>query len=167
MIRQCRDRDFETLLSVINVGAEKYHGVIPEDCWKRPYMSRAELEGEIREKVVFWGWEGEGGLIGVMGRQDVLDVTLIRHAYVRPEHQRQGIGGELLAFVLGRTSRPVLVGTWAGASWAVEFYQKRGFRLVPAEDKDRLLNKYWSVPARQAQASVVLADERWFERQRG
>jgi len=165
MIRRCRERDLESLLAIINAAAVRYQGVIPPDCWKEPYMSREEIEHEIRAGVVFWGLERQGRLLGAMGLQDVQDVTLIRHAYVRPESQRQGIGGELLAFLLQRTQRPVLLGTWAAADWAIRFYEGRGFGRVPEEVKDRLLTKYWSVPAPQARASVVLADERWFESQ--
>lgn len=161
MIRQCTDIDFETIRSIINDAAKRYEGVIPDDCWKVPYMSGDELRHEIEDGVVFWGYEKEGHLIGVMGIQNVKDVTLIRHAYVRPTEQGQGIGTELLSFLSNRTPRPILIGTWADAVWAVGFYEKRGFVLVPLQRKDQLLKKYWSVPQRQSEASVVLADKNW------
>ena len=162
MIRRCGNDDFETIYSVINDAAGAYNGVIPEDLWKVPYMSRVELQHEIDEGVVFWGYEEDGELIGVMGIQDVQDVTLIRHAYVRTAKQNQGIGGKLLSDLLKKTARPVLVGTWADAVWAIRFYEKHGFRLVSSEEKDRLLRKYWSIPDRQVETSVVLADRKWF-----
>ncbi len=162
MIRQCGDNDFEIIYSIINDAAEAYNGVIPEDRWKVPYMSRDELHHEIDEGVVFWGYEEEGELTGVMGIQDVQDVTLTRHAYVRTAKQNQGIGGKLLSDLLKKTTRPILIGTWAGAVWAIRFYEKHGLRLVSPEEKDRLLEKYWSIPGRQVETSVVLADQKWF-----
>ena len=162
MIRQCGDNDFEIIYSIINDAAEAYNGVIPEDRWKAPYMSKDELHYEIDEGVVFWGYEEEGELTGVMGIQDVQDVTLARHAYVRTAKQNQGIGGKLLSDLLKKTTRPILIGTWAGAVWAIRFYEKHGLRLVSPEEKDRLLEKYWSIPGRQVETSVVLADQKWF-----
>jgi N-acetylglutamate synthase-like GNAT family acetyltransferase len=163
MIRQCQHRDFEVLYSIINDAAQKYKGVIPDDCWKIPYMSESELKHEIDEGVVFWGFEAEGELIGVMGIQQILDVTLIRHAYVRPAQQHQGIGKQLLDELCRQTDRPMLIGTWADAVWAIRFYEKHGFRRVPPREKDRLLEKYWSISARQVETSVVLADKKWFD----
>jgi len=163
MIRQCRHRDFEILYAIINEAAQKYKGVIPDDCWKIPYMSKEELKHEIDEGVVFWGFEAEGELIGVMGIQQIQDVTLIRHAYVRPAQQNRGIGKQLLAALCRRTDRPMLIGTWAAAAWAIRFYEKHGFRQVPPREKDLLLEKYWSISARQVQTSVVLADKKWFD----
>ena len=160
-IRPCRQVDFETVYSIINDAAEAYRGVIPEDCWKVPYMSREELRHEISDAVVFWGCEEDSDLAGVMGIQDVMDVTLIRHAYVLTTRRNQGIGGRLLAELLTHTARPVLVGTWAAAEWAIRFYQRHGFQMVSPAEKDRLLRKYWSIPDRQIETSVVLADERW------
>ncbi|KPL21358.1 MAG: GNAT family acetyltransferase [Anaerolineae bacterium SM23_84] len=162
MIRPCRDHDLETMYAVINDAAQAYRGVIPPDRWKEPYMPREELRDEIGSGVVFWGYEANGELVGVMGIQDVKDVTLIRHAYVRTDHQRQGIGTELLNHLIGLSRRPTLVGTWADAVWAVRFYERHGFRLVSQEEKERLLRTYWSIPERQIETSVVLADERWF-----
>lgn len=159
MIRRCDDTDFETILEIINDAANAYKGVIPPDRWKAPYMSRDELRSEIDGGVIFWGYGKDGGLIGVMGIQDVQDVTLIRHAYVRTEKRNQGIGGHLLSFLRKQTSRRLLVGTWADASWAIRFYEKHGFGMVPPEEKDRLLRKYWSIPERQVETSVVLEEK--------
>ena len=161
MIRQCDSNDFEVIYSIINDAAEAYNGVIPEDCWKTPYMSREELRHEIEDGVVFWGYEEGCELIAVMGTQPVQDVVLIRHAYVRTDRQNQGIGSRLLSELRTRINRPVLIGTWADASWAVRFYEKHGFRLVSPGLKDRLLKKYWSITERQIETSVVLADQRW------
>ncbi len=163
MIRHCSDADFEALFSVINDAAEAYRGVIPRDCWKEPYMSREYLHHELDDGVAFWGYEEDGQLVGVMGIQHVQDITLIRHAYVRTDLQGQGIGGKLITFLYEQTDRPVLVGTWAAAQWAIQFYEKHGFRLVPTEEKNRLLNKYWKIPRRQTETSVVLVDRRWRE----
>lgn len=163
MIRRCSDRDFEIIWAIINQAAEAYQGVIPPDRWKAPYMSRDELREEIEAGVVFWAVEEEDELIGVMGIQHVDDVALIRHAYVRPAKQRAGIGGELLSYLRAQTERPILVGTWADAVWAIQFYEKHGFRLASPEEKARVLRKYWSIPERQVETSVVLADQTWFE----
>jgi GNAT superfamily N-acetyltransferase len=167
LIRPCKDGEVETMYVIINDAAEAYRGIIPADCWQEPYMSKDELRHEINEGVVFWGYEGKGRLLGVMGIQDVQDVTLMRHAYVRTEIRNQGIGGKLLSALRTQTARPVLVGTWAAAVWAVRFYENHGFRMVTPEEKDRLLRKYWSIPERQVETSVVLADRRWFEMKRG
>lgn len=163
MIRPCNTSDFETMYLIINDGAEAYHGVIPEDCWHVPYMSKDELSHEIDQGVVFWGLEEDGQLIGIMGIQDVKDVTLIRHAYVRTAKQNQGIGGELLSELCRKLTRATLVGTWADAVWAIRFYEKHGFRLVTPREKTQLLKTYWSIPDRQIDTSVVLADQRWFD----
>jgi GNAT superfamily N-acetyltransferase len=161
MIRRCGDSDIDTIFVIINESAQAYKGVIPEDRWKDPYMSQEELRHEIGGGVVFWGYEAEGGMLGVMGLQNVRDATLIRHAYVRTAERNRGIGGKLLSCLLEQTSRPVLVGTWADAVWAIRFYQKHGFTLVTPEEKERLLREYWSIPERQIETSVVLADARW------
>jgi GNAT superfamily N-acetyltransferase len=158
MIRPCSDADFDTIYSIINEAAEAYRGVIPDDRWHEPYMSRDQLRREIEGGVRFFGCEEGGELIGVMGIQDVRDVTLIRHAYLRKARQNRGIGGVLLGELRKLTDRPVLVGTWAAASWAIRFYEKHGFRKVSSEEKDRLLKKYWSIPERQVETSVVLAE---------
>lgn len=166
MIRPCNDGDFGLIYEIINDAAQAYKGIIPADCRHEPYMPRAELKEAIGSGVAFWGIEHEGELAGVMGLQAVQDVALIRHAYVRTEYRRKGLGSRLLRYLLTLTRLPVLVGTWQAATWAVRFYEKHGFRLVTTEDKDRLLPLYWGVPPRQIETSVVLADERWFERQR-
>ena len=161
MIRPCDSRDFEAIRSIINDAAQAYQGIIPADCWKEPYMPADELRQEIADGVLFWGNEEGGELVGVMGIQHVRDVTLIRHAYVRTANRNQGIGGKLLARLCEESTRPVLIGTWADAVWAIRFYEKRGFRRVSPGEKDRLLRKYWSVPERQMDTSVVLADQKW------
>ncbi|MGD2104445.1 MAG: GNAT family N-acetyltransferase [Anaerolineae bacterium] len=164
MIRRCQGRDFQTIWTIINRAASVYEGVIPADRWREPYMSKAELGHEIDAGVEFWGYEEEGELIGVMGIQSVEDVCLIRHAYVRPTRQGEGIGGELLSHLRSRSTLPLLIGTWADALWAIRFYEKHDFRLVSPEQKDELLERYWSIPKRQVRTSVVLADKRWFRR---
>jgi GNAT superfamily N-acetyltransferase len=161
MIRRCDVRDFELIWAIVNDGAQAYRGVIPEDCWTEPYMSRSELHHEMEDGVEFWGEEVDGVLLGVMGIQKVQDVTLVRHAYVRTASQRQGIGARLLSHLLRLASNPVLIGTWAGAVWAIRFYEVHGFRLVDPNQKDLLLKRYWSVSARQIETSVVLADRLW------
>ena len=162
MIRKCEDKDFDAIYSIVNDAAGAYKGVIPPDRWQEPYMFRDELRHEITEGVVFWGYVENGKLAGVMGIQNVGDVTLIRHAYVRTVKRRTGIGGKLLSCLWEQTGRPVLIGTWRDAVWAVRFYEKHGFRMVTAGEKDYLLKKYWSVPERQIETSVVLADEKYF-----
>ena len=162
MIRECVAADFEAIFQVINDAAQAYKGVIPEDRWMEPYMPREELREEISAGVAFLGYEEEGELTGVMGTQDIQDVTLIRHAYVRTARHNRGIGGQLLARIMERATRPVLIGTWSDALWAVRFYEHRGFTVVSTQEKERLLKKYWSVPDRQIETSVVLADEKWF-----
>jgi GNAT superfamily N-acetyltransferase len=164
MIRRCNDRDFELIWTIINDGAQAYKGIIPADRWTEPYMSREKLRHEIENGVVFWGCEESGSLAGVMGIQDVQDVTLIRHAYVRTSSQKQGIGGRLLSHLRGLTGGPVLIGTWADAAWAIRFYERHGFRIVGPREKDQLLKKYWTIPERQIETSVVLADHGWRDR---
>ena len=156
MIRPCADGDFEVIEAVINDGAEAYRGVIPADRWHEPYMTGSALKTEIEAGVNFWGWDESRTLIGLMGIQHVRDATLIRHAYVRMAHQGRGIGGALLKFLADQTTGPLLVGTWAAAEWAIRFYERHGFRLVPPAEKDRLLSTYWSIPSRQKEMSVVL-----------
>lgn len=157
-LRACTSADIEAIYRIINDAAEAYRGVIPPDCWHEPYMGRDELVAEIRAGVEFAGYERAGALIGVMGSQDVMDVTLIRHAYVSSRVRRSGIGAALLGHLRAATQRPVLIGTWAAATWAIDFYVKHGFRVVTGEEKNRLLKTYWTVPDRQIETSVVLAD---------
>jgi GNAT superfamily N-acetyltransferase len=161
MIRLCTDQDFDRVHAIINDGARAYEGIIPGDRWTDPYMSREQLHHEIEEGVLFWGYEDEGTLSGVMGIQAVRDVTLIRHAYVLTISQKKGIGALLLSHLRGLTTGPVLIGTWADATWAIRFYQKHGFQIVDPCEKDQLLRKYWSIPDRQVETSVVLADAAW------
>ncbi len=157
MIRTCTERDFATIFEIINDAAEAYRGVIPSDRWHEPYMPPAELQGEIDAGVIFWGLEEAGLLIGVMGIQDKGDVALIRHAYVRSRLRNRGTGTRLLKFLESRTDKPLLIGTWAAATWAIAFYVKNGYRLVAPDEKNRLLRKYWSIPERQVETSVVLS----------
>jgi GNAT superfamily N-acetyltransferase len=161
MIRRCDESDFELIWSIINDGARAYKGVIPADCWTEPYMSRDELRAEIGNGVTFWGYEEVESLKGVMGIQQVEDVTLIRHAYVRANSQKLGIGGRLLSHLRKLARGPILIGTWADAAWAIRFYEKHGFRAVTPEQKEWLLMRYWNVPDRQVETSVVLADPTW------
>jgi N-acetylglutamate synthase-like GNAT family acetyltransferase len=161
MIRLCTESDFDTIYEIINDAAQAYHGVIPDDCWHDPYMSRDELTREIQDGVMFWGDERDGQLAGVMGIQDKGDVTLIRHAYVRTKLKNRGIGTSLLRHLENMTDKPVLIGTWADASWAISFYQNNGFRLVTEEEKNALLEKYWSISKRQVETSVVLVNPKW------
>jgi N-acetylglutamate synthase-like GNAT family acetyltransferase len=162
MIRRCDEQDFESILTIINDGAQVYRGVIPADRWTEPYMSHEKLQHEINQGVVFWGYQDNGTLAGVMGLQQVQDVTLIRHAYVRSDSQKRGMGSRLLSHLRELTNDPVLIGTWADAGWAIRFYEKHGFRMVSSEDKNRLLKKYWNIPERQVETSVVLADANWW-----
>jgi N-acetylglutamate synthase-like GNAT family acetyltransferase len=163
MIRRCDDHDFEVIWTIINDGAQAYKGIIPPDRWTEPYMSREKLQHEIDDGVVFWGFEEKGTLEGVMGIQDVQDVTLIRLAYVRTSSQKQGTGGHLLSHLRSLTTGPVLIGTWADAVWAIHFYERHGFQMVSPQEEDRLLRQYWSIPERQIETSVVLADRKWQE----
>jgi GNAT superfamily N-acetyltransferase len=157
-IRACREDDHAAVLAIINAAAEAYRGVIPADRWHDPYMPRAELDSEIAAGVAFWSCEDDGALVGVMGVQPVREVDLIRHAYVLPDRQRHGVGGALLQHLRRLSTRRMLVGTWAAANWAIRFYQRHGFELVSPERKLELLNTYWTVPDRQIETSVVLAD---------
>ena len=153
----CRDDEREAIFAIVNAAAEVYRGVIPSDRWHEPYMSLDELEAEIGAGVVFWVLEEDGELVGVMGIQPVEDVELIRHAYVTPAWQGRGVGGALMAHLEARVSRQLLVGTWAAATWAIRFYERRGFAAVPPERIADLLRRYWSIPERQIETSVVLA----------
>jgi GNAT superfamily N-acetyltransferase len=167
MIRECRTEDFDAMLRIINQGAQAYRAFIPPSEWHDPYMAADELRGELVAGVRFLGYAEEGALIGVMGLQDVLDVALIRHAYVLPGRQRRGVGSALHQELASQTERPLLVGTWAASSWAVRFYQRLGYRVVSAAEGEALLRRYWSVPDSQIAASVVLADARWARHGRG
>lgn len=156
-IRPCREDEGAAVLAIVNAAAEAYRGVIPADRWHEPYMPLGELEEEIAAGVAFWGYESGGELLGVMGIQPVGDVDLIRHAYVAPATQGRGIGGALLDRLTATRTRPVLVGTWAAATWAVRFYRRHGFELVGRDRTAALLRRYWTIPERQIETSVVLA----------
>ncbi len=157
MIRECQPQDKDRIYFIVNEAAKAYDDVIPADCYHQPYMPVDELEQEMK-RMTFFGWEENGELVGVMGFEPMKDVTLIRHAYVLPRWQRQGIGSKLLDYLKGLvTTSRLLVGTWADASWAIDFYKKHGFKLLP--DKDNLLKTYWTIPQRQIETSVVLGIE--------
>lgn len=161
-IRACSDADLPVIFDIINESACAYKGVIPADRWHEPYMPMSELESEIAKGVRFYGCDSQDGMVGVMGIQDVKDVTLIRHAYVRPECRRHGVGRALLEYMTHLTARPILIGTWRAADWAVRFYQKNGFALIEDEaEKDLLLRTYWTIPDRQVATSVVLTSANW------
>ena len=154
MICTCHPGDTQKIYFIINEAAKAYEGVIPADRYHQPYMTMDELKREMK-RMTFFGWEENGELVGVMGFEPIQDVTLIRHAYVLPRWQRQGIASKLLAHLKGLvTTSRLLVGTWADAYWAIEFYVKHGFTLMP--DKDELLKTYWDIPPRQIETSVVL-----------
>ena len=165
LIRKSVDSDFEAILEIVNEAAYAYRGVIPVDRWHDPYMPPDALKGEIADGVAFWVAAQEGRVSGVMGIQDKGDVALVRHAYVAPAAQRSGVGTSLLRHVQAIVDKPILIGTWSAASWAIEFYRRNGFTVVANTDKERLLRTYWSIPARQIETSVVLADGRWLEAQ--
>ena len=159
-IRQCETNEQATILAIINAAARLYHGAIPADCWHEPYMSAEQLAREISAGVSFWGYEeNDGKLAGAIGVQRVRDVTLIRHAYVRPDRQGRGIGGDLLRHLETLTDERVLVGTWADAVWEIRFYENHGYALVPKQETPTLLRTYWDIPPRQVETSVVLAKD--------
>jgi N-acetylglutamate synthase-like GNAT family acetyltransferase len=165
MIRKSGDDDFAAMLAIINDASRAYRGVIPADRWHEPYMPADELAKEIAGGVVFWVAELDGRVSAVMGMQDKGDVALVRHAYVASTAQRTGLGTRLLRHVEALTDKPILIGTWAAASWAIDFYRRNGFTVVSSAEKDHLLKSYWSIPARQIETSVVLANGRWMESQ--
>lgn len=158
VIRRCCADERPAILEIIDATAEAYRGVIPADCWHEPYMSRPELDFEAAAGVAFWGYEADSALHGVMGIQRLPDVDLIRHAYVLPGSQGHGIGGALLKHLRHLSSQPMLVGTWAAAEWAIRFYRQHGFELVSTERKTSLLKTHWTIPDRQIETSVVLAN---------
>lgn len=164
-IRKSEDADLPRIFAVVNEAAVAYRGVIPGDRWHEPYMSADELARDIADGVTFWMAEEDGRVLGVMGIQDKGAVALVRHAYVAPGAQRKGVGGALLHHVRSLTDKPILIGTWADASWAIDFYRRNGFRVLPESDTARVLRAYWSIPERQIETSVVLADGRWMETQ--
>ncbi len=157
-IRRSHDDERTAILATINAAAEAYRGAIPADRWHEPYMPASELDHEIATGVAFWVYEMDGALVGTMGIQPVRDVDLIRHAYVLPSSQRRGVGGALLGHLRSLSTRRMLVGTWAAAGWAIDFYRRHGFELVSPERTPALLKTYWSIPDRQIETSVVLAN---------
>ena len=159
-IQPCVPEDVPAIHEIINDAALAYKGVIPADRWHEPYMPMDDLRSEIDKGVRFFGCRIDGRLVGVMGIQDVKDVTLIRHAYVRTTERRHGIGRALLATLTSQATRPILIGTWKAAAWAIRFYEKNGFRVVAEAEKNRLLRTYWTIPDRQVEESVVLAQVR-------
>jgi GNAT superfamily N-acetyltransferase len=161
MIRACGRADLGAMYQIINDAAQAYEGIIPSDRWHDPYMPMDELEDEIAAGVRFWGYESDGELVGVMGMQDKGDVDLIRHAYVKTARRKGGIGSALLRHIEKTTRKPILLGTWTAADWAIRFYEKNGYRKLSRPETERLLRKYWRIPERQIETSVVLADSRW------
>jgi N-acetylglutamate synthase-like GNAT family acetyltransferase len=161
VIRKALESDRAAIFEVINEAAGAYRGIIPADRWHEPYMPAGELAAEIAAGVVFWVAHEDERVLGVMGIQDKGEVALVRHAYVSPAVQRKGVGRSLLRHLEGLTDKPILIGTWAAATWAIDFYVRNGFTVVSQKEKDRLLRKYWSIPERQIETSVVLADRRW------
>lgn len=161
MIRKCTDEDFEAIFNVINDAAKAYKGMIPPDCWHEPYMPKAELKAQIEEGVQFSCYVNDAEIIGVMGIQDRRDVDLIRHAYVRTTQRNKGIGTQLLQELIQDSTKPILIGTWKAAHWAIRFYEKNGFCLVDEAEKNRLLKTYWAIPERQVETSVVLVDQKY------
>mgnify|MGYP001110089986 FL=1 len=154
MLRLCTENDTEAIYQIINDAAQAYKGVIPEDRYHEPYMTRDELTDEINQGVVFWGYEEDNQLLGVMGIQDKVEVSLIRHAYVRTHQRKSGVGTKLLTHLMSLTDKPILIGTWASADWAVRFYVKNGFNLVTPAEKNQLLRTYWNVPDRDRKSVV-------------
>jgi N-acetylglutamate synthase-like GNAT family acetyltransferase len=163
MIRKATDEDFEEIFNIINDAAIAYKGVIPPDRWREPYMTQEELQAQIEDGVRFSCYVDNNEIIGVMGVQDKADVELIRHAYVRTKQRQKGIGSILLQELIKDAKKPILIGTWKAADWAIRFYEKHGFRLVDEEEKDRLLKKYWAIPDRQVETSVVLVDGKYLK----
>jgi len=161
MIVQSNKNDLTAILDIINDAARAYNGIIPGDRWHEPYMSKQELQNQIDDGVQFWSYRDNEIIVGAMGIQEKSDVTLIRHAYVKTIARNKGIGGKMLDHLCQLTVKPILVGTWADATWAINFYKKHGFNLVCFEDKEHLLRKYWAIPVRQIETSVVLASSNW------
>ncbi len=158
-VRRCSEQDLATMLAIVNAAAQAYRGVIPSHLWHEPYMPESELREEIVAGVEFWGLQSVDGLVGIKGVQPVKDVELIRHAYVRPDQQRNGVGAQLIEHIRRRSARRMLVGAWATATWAIGFYQRHGFELAAPDAAAALLRTYWTIPEQQIAASVVLANE--------
>jgi N-acetylglutamate synthase-like GNAT family acetyltransferase len=159
------EQDIGVIFEIINDAAQAYKGVIPADRWHEPYMSQEQLKQEIDAGVSFWGFEKDGNLVGVMGIQDKGEVTLIRHSYVRKQSWNRGIGTILLQFLESITDKPILIGTWSDATWAIAFYEKNSYQLVSTEEKNHLLRKFWTIPERQIETSVVLVGSSWVKKE--
>ncbi len=157
-IEKCNSFDFNDIYEIINDAALAYEGIIPDDCYQRPYMSKKKLLREIDEGIVFWGYIVKEQLVGVMGIQNLKEVTLIRHAYIKTHFRKKGIGRQLLSFLKKRAAHPILIGTWKDAVWAIKFYENNGFNLVNTSQKDILLKKYWNITKKQIETSVVLKE---------
>ena len=161
IIKSDQKKDFETIYEIINDASIAYKGIIPSDRWQEPYMSKEDLKKQIIEGVEFWNFKEDNRVLGVMGIQFKKDVTLIRHAYVRTLARQKGIGGKLLNQLINMSETPILIGTWADASWAIRFYKKNGFKILPETEKNKLLKIYWNIPERQIETSIVLASNDW------
>ena len=164
MIKLAENRDIEEIYEVINDAAMAYKGKIPDDRWHEPYMTKKELREQLEDGVIFFCYIENKKILGVMGIQHKNEVDLIRHAYVRTDQRKKGIGSILLKEIIQKTKKPVLIGTWRDADWALNFYKKNGFELVSEEEKNKLLKKYWKIPERQVETSVVLASGRYIEK---
>ena len=161
MIREATEKDFDEIYNVINDAAIAYKGIIPADRWHEPYMTKEELKTQIEEGVRFSCYVDDNKIIGVMGIQDKNDVDLIRHAYVITSQRKKGIGTLLIHELLKSSKKPILIGTWKAADWAINFYERHGFFVVPEDEKNILLRKYWNIPDRQVETSVVLVDTKY------
>ncbi len=159
MIRKCNESDIDVIYEIINDAAQAYKGIIPEDRWHNPYMSLTELRQEILDGIIFWGLVDNHELVSVMGMQDKNEVALIRHAYTRTARRNEGIGSRLLRHLESTTDKPILIGTWADATWAIAFYQRNNYHLLPVQEKEQLLRKYWTISERQIETSVVLSNK--------
>ena len=157
MIKECTKKNISDILHVINDASLKYKGIIPNDCWNEPYMSKQKLTNEFSNGVRMFGYNKDNTLVGVMGIQELKDVTLIRHAYTLTNYQEMGIGKSLLQhlFKLNKSSY-LLVGTWQNATWAIQFYEKFGFIRHSKKQTTQLLKKYWEISSKQIENSVVL-----------
>ena len=157
MIIEYTKSDNSKILYVINDAAAKYKGVIPDNCWHEPYMSDRELLNEFKDGVRMFGYVHNNQLIGVIGYQEIKDVVLIRHAYTLTTYQGKGKGSALLEFLLNKNQNSrLLIGTWKSAKWAIRFYEKFGFVLHAKDESALLLKKYWNIPSKQIENSVVL-----------
>ena len=159
MIRKCNESDIDVIYEIINDAAQAYKGIIPKDRWHDPYMSLTELRQEILDGIIFWGLVDNHELVGVMGMQDKNEVALIRHAYTRTARRNEGIGSRLLRHLESTTDKTILIGTWADATWAIAFYQRNNYHLLPVQEKEPLLRKYWTISEQQIETSVVLANK--------